>query len=128
MAVKFLSPEWAQTLTDALNADDGFTKSIANVDLTLAYKVNDGPDGETEYHLAVADGAAAVNLGPAAEPDVTITSGHDTALALQRGELNPQAAFMTGKIKVAGNLAMLMMHQAVLSAFSAVSQDVDIEL
>lgn len=127
MAVKFLSPEWAQTLTDALNAHDGFSQSISTVDLTLAYKIDDGPDGEAEYHLAISDGGASVILGPAPDPDVTITSGHDTAIALQRGELNPQAAFMTGKIKVAGNLALLMMHQGVLSAFSAVSQEVDIE-
>jgi len=77
--------------------------------------------------MAIADGKAAVQLGPAPDPDVTITSGHDTAVALQRGELNPQAAFMTGKIKVAGNLAMLMMHQNVLSNFSAVGQGVEIE-
>lgn len=127
MGVKFLSPEWAQAFTDALNTHEGFSSSISNVTLTLAYKVSDAPGGEVEYHMAVADGKAVVNLGAAPDADVTITSGHDTAVALQRGELNPQAAFMTGKIKVAGNLAMLMMHQGLLSNFSAVGQDVDIE-
>ena len=125
--MKFLTADWAQALTDALSAHEGFTSSIANVSLTLAYKVTDSPDGEIDYHMAIADGAAVVRLGEADDADVTITSGHETAMALQRGELNPQAAFMSGKIKVAGNLAMLMMHQAVLSSFASAGQGLQVD-
>ena len=127
MAVKFLSEDWARALSDALNGDQAFTSAIDGVDLTLGYKVTDAPGGEVEYHMAITDGAAAVRLTPADAPDVSITSGHDTAVALQKGDLQPQTAFMTGKIKVAGNLALLMMHQGVLSAFGSVGQRVDVE-
>jgi putative sterol carrier protein len=127
MAVKFLSDDWARALSDALNDDQAFASAIDGVSLTLGYKVTDAPEGEVEYHMQISDGAAAVRLTPADAADVSITSGHETAIALQRGELQPQVAFMTGKIKVAGNLALLMMHQGVLSAFGSVGQRVEVE-
>ena len=127
MAVKFLTNEWAEAFSNALNASDGFKSAISGVSMTLAYEVTDTPEGAIGYHLAIADGGASVALGEAAAADVSITSGHETAVALAKGELNPQAAFMTGKIKVAGNLAMLMMNQAVLSSFSNVGQELDVE-
>ncbi len=127
MTVKFATPEWAQALTDALNADEGFPKTIQGVNLTLAYKVTNGPGGEVDYTLKVADGAAGVTLGATEGADVTITSDYETAVALQSGEINPQSAFLTGKIKVSGNLALLMMHQSVLSGFAQVAQQIDVE-
>ena len=36
-------------------------------------------------------------------------------------------AFMTGKIKVAGNMAVLMMNQGVINKWSAAIGDVDVE-
>ena len=52
--------------------------------------------------------------------DVTVTEDHATAVAVSRGELSPQAAFMTGRIRVGGDMAALMVHQAVLHQLDAV--------
>jgi putative sterol carrier protein len=38
-----------------------------------------------------------------------------------------QSAFMTGKIKVAGNLAKLMMHQTALQQWASVGTSLDVE-
>jgi putative sterol carrier protein len=66
-------------------------------------------------------------LGELDGADVSITSDYETATALFKGALNTQMAFMTGKIKVAGNMAVLMMNQGVINQWGAAIADVDVE-
>ena len=40
---------------------------------------------------------------------------YDTAVALAKSELSPVTAFMTGKVKIAGNMGMLLGLQNVLA-------------
>jgi hypothetical protein len=42
------------------------------------------------------------------DPDCTITVGLDTARSMAAGETNPQAAFMSGQIKIEGDMTMVM--------------------
>jgi putative sterol carrier protein len=44
-----------------------------------------------------------------------------------RWELNTQTAFMTGKLKVTGNLAKLMMHQGTIMQMQAALKGLDVE-
>ena len=44
-----------------------------------------------------------------------VSASYDTAAALSRGELNAVTAFMTGKIKVAGNMGLLLSLQGALT-------------
>ncbi len=125
---KFLTPEWLDALTETLNRHDGFKSSIANVELTLQFETTDPPPGtEPVYHIAVADGAATAASGPADDADVTIANTYETAVAISKGELNTQMAFMTGKLKVSGNMAKLMMNQAMLSQYAEAAADVDVD-
>lgn len=128
MGAQFLSDEHLAAATDALNNNDDFVGSIANIDMGLQFHVTDTPDGDdVAYHLAVADGSAAMVMGELVEADVTITSTHETAVALFKGDLNTQMAFMTGKIKVAGNMAVLMMNQGIINKWAATVADVDVD-
>ena len=125
---KFLTGEWLAALTETVNANDEFTTSIANVDLTLQFETTDAPDGtEGTYYLAIADGSLAAGAGPAEEPDATISNDYETAVAISKGELNTQMAFMTGKMKVSGNMAKIMMNQAVFTKFAEATSTVDVE-
>ena len=45
MAVKFLSQEWADALTEKLNADDSFTSSIAGKKAKIQQNVTGGAIG-----------------------------------------------------------------------------------
>ena len=56
----------------------------------------------------IADGAIDMGVGDADAPDATITQSYDTAVKLAKSELSVVTAFMTGKVKVAGNMGMLM--------------------
>jgi putative sterol carrier protein len=125
---KFLTPEWLETLTATINEHEGFKSSIAGVELTLQFETTDAPEGtEPVYYIAVADGGATAAPGPAEGPDAPIASTYATAGAISKGELNTQMAFMTGKLKVSGNMAKLMMNQAMLTQYAEAAAGVDVE-
>lgn len=124
----FLTSDWLSELTDTINANEAFKAAIANVDLTLQFEVPDAPEAaESTYYISIGDGVASAAPGPHDGADATITNNYETAVAISKGELNTQMAFMTGKLKVAGNMAKLMMNQAMLGAFANAAADVDVD-
>ena len=125
---KFLTEEWLSELTKTLNGHEGFKKAIANTDLKLQFEVPDAPEGaEPRYYMAVSEGVAEAAPGDADEPDATIANSYEVATAISKGDLNTQMAFMTGKLKVTGNMAKLMMNQAMLTQFADAASDIDVE-
>jgi len=124
---KFLSEEWASAVTAALQGHEGFKNAIGSADLTIQFNTSDAPDGEVDYYLQASGGHATMGLGALEGADVTVKQTYDTATAVSKGELNTQTAFMTGKLKVSGNLAKLMMHQGAIQQWSAAVSDLDVE-
>lgn len=65
--------------------------------------------GEVKYALVVADGVVVEAVpGVDAEADATLTTTYPDAVAILRGELDPNAAFMQGRVKVVGDMARLL--------------------
>lgn len=62
------------------------------------------PDGERVYQLKVADGACSLAKGVTETPRVTLRLTLPNFLRLVTGELDAMRAFMTGKLKVAGDV------------------------
>jgi putative sterol carrier protein len=124
---KFLSEEWATEATDALNSHEGFKNAIGAADLGIQFETADAPDGDVSYYLATSGGNAKLAIGELEGADVTVKQDYDTAVAISKGELNTQTAFMTGKLKVSGNLAKLMMHQGAVQQWSAAVSDMDVD-
>ncbi|MEX1037287.1 MAG: SCP2 sterol-binding domain-containing protein [Acidimicrobiia bacterium] len=124
---KFLSEEWAQEATEALNSHEGFKNAIGAADLGIQFNTTDAPDGEVDYYLSTSGGNATLALGTLEGADVTVKQNYDTAAAIAKGDLNTQTAFMTGKLKVSGNLAKLMMHQNAVQQWSAAVSDMEVE-
>lgn len=60
-------------------------------------------EGAGQWTVRVADGAVAVEDG-AGDADCTISASEETLLKIARGEANPTTAYMTGKLKVAGDM------------------------
>ncbi len=123
----FLSEDHFNAAREALNSDPGFQNAIANVELGVQFDVSGAPDGDLTYYLKVGDGSAETDTGPLEGADVTVASDYETSKAISRGELNVQMAFMTGKIKVGGNMAKIMMHQGVINDYARVLSGLDVE-
>jgi len=116
MAVKYLSEDWANEVTNLFRQSEPLTKAIKGQNFAIQQVVTDVPDrGEVKYFARSADGVPEIALGEAENPDATITQTYDIAVALDKQELNPQAAFMQGKIKITGNLMKLMQLQGFVS-------------
>ena len=64
-------------------------------------------EGAGEWTVDVRDGKVAVNEG-GADADVTISATEDNFTKIVAGELNPTSAYMTGKIKVKGDMGAAM--------------------
>lgn len=120
-----LSKDWLDALCATLSASDDHT--VRAIQLTVQQVVTDAPSGEVAYWLAFDHGAVTGDLGRAANADVTFEMDHATAVALAGAELNHQAAFMQGMLKVTGNMGKLLQNQAALTALgpamSAIAND-----
>jgi putative sterol carrier protein len=124
---QFLSEAFMAEATTALNADPAFTGAIGNVDLAIQFTITDAPAGEVVYGLSIADGAAEMALGEVTDADLEVTNDYATAVGISTGELNTQMAFMTGKLKVTGDMAKLMLNQHVINAFAPALSGLDVE-
>ena len=124
MSVKFLSTEWADAVKAELNANDAFRQAAASQQATIQQIITSS-EGDTHYWIVIADGAIDMGVGDADAPDATITQSYDTAVKLAKSELSVVTAFMTGKVKVAGNMGMLMGLQGALSRLPAAMQAVE---
>lgn len=71
---------------------------------TFQFNIN-GDDGGV-WNAVIDDGNANITKGEATNPNVTITANSDDWVKIVSGSMNPQMAFMTGKLKVQGDLGL----------------------
>jgi len=72
--------------------------------------------GGGKYALCFSGGSVSVSEGDKPDATSTVTLDIATWKELTHGETNPQAAFMAGKVQIAGDLSLLMQIQGVLPA------------
>ncbi len=70
-------------------------------------------DEPGEYTLTIADQTATIDPGISDDAAATLTMDSDDFKALQTGELNGMMAFMSGKIKLDGDMTSVMKIQGV---------------
>jgi hypothetical protein len=132
----YLSPAWVlafnaalagldlrHAITEAgagsLTAAQG-TFAVAQV-VTDAPAMPGAPEGVVRTVLAVDDGRVTLTSDPDERlpSNVTIVVAYTDALAIARGELDPADALAAGRVRVRGELSVLMAGQSVLNAASA---------
>ena len=102
---RFLSDEWLAGTRELAGGQPERPGASARIQ----YVVTGAPGGEVRYGWVLEDGRLAdAAPGELADPDVTFTETYADAVLIQRGELDPGAAFMQGRVKVSGNMAKVM--------------------
>ena len=127
MGVKFLSQEWAEQISVALNSSAEFRSAATSKGVGLQQVVRDAPEGEIRYYFALEDGDASIALGELTNPDATVEQSYETAVAMSRGEIGASQAFMQGKLKISGNMMKLMQLQGVLGAMPSAIKTVPVD-
>ena len=102
---KYLSQEWLDRQCELgrdLPRDAGASAVVQHV-------VTGGPDGDVRYVLTVEDGIVTTAvLGTDADADVTLTTPYAESVSILQGELDANAAFMQGRVKVVGDMGRLL--------------------
>lgn len=114
--MRYLSPAWIDAAGAAVAGDGPLGAALAGITLTVEQVVTGGPDGDVTWSLAVDDGKVALTPGPAARSDLRLTTDYATAAAVAAGELGAQRAFVEGRLRVGGDLSLLITHQRALAA------------
>ncbi|MHC0054866.1 SCP2 sterol-binding domain-containing protein [Actibacterium sp. D379-3] len=86
---------------------DTITAAVA----ALNERLSGGIDGTVKFVITDEGAIVVDDAGARAsddDADVTLTADRDTFEAMLAGELNPTAAFMTGKLSLDGDMAMAM--------------------
>jgi putative sterol carrier protein len=76
---------------------------IAGVNNTYVFEI----EGAGTWTVALADGALTVTEG-AGEGDCTISASEENFQKIIAGEQNPTTAYMTGKLKIKGDMGAAM--------------------
>jgi putative sterol carrier protein len=102
---KYLSQEWldeGKQLAQEFPERPGATAR-------MQYNVTGGPEGDVKYFQVIENGKMVESkLGEDPDAEFTLSLTYDDSVKVQKGELDANAAFMQGRMKVTGNMAKLM--------------------
>jgi putative sterol carrier protein len=65
-------------------------------------------EGGGTWHAVIKDGACTVNQGPATNPSLTLQVAAQDWVDVTTGKQNPQMLFMSGKLKLKGDMGLAM--------------------
>jgi alkyl sulfatase BDS1-like metallo-beta-lactamase superfamily hydrolase len=102
---KYLSQEWLDEGTKLAESQPDRPGASAR----MQYVVTGGPDGDVKYYWVLENGKLLESkIGEISDADFTLTLTYDDSVKVQKGELDANAAFMQGRMKVTGNMGKLM--------------------
>jgi SCP-2 sterol transfer family len=137
----YLSPAWVEAfnaalerldLSAAITAAGAGSLTVSQGNFSVAQVVTDAPGDVVPEGVATPAGAAIRTVLAVRDGHITLTSDPDAslpsnvtialpyadALAIARGELDPADALAAGRVRVRGELAVLVAGQAILNAAS----------
>jgi hypothetical protein len=111
--VRIYSDEWVAAFNEAVAG----LEPAPEVSFRMLQVVHGAPEGTLRIALCVADGRVLLERQPGDEPapQVTVSVHYDDAVALARGELDPAKLLAEGRVRVRGDLSVLVSGQALLA-------------
>jgi putative sterol carrier protein len=100
-----------QVLKDLSESADA--EKLKGMDATILFDVS-GEDGG-QWTVTIDNGKVNVEEGETGSPTITVTAAANDLKALVKGDLNPMAAFMQGRLKVKGDMSVAMQLQKLFS-------------
>jgi putative sterol carrier protein len=82
-----------------------------NTNATIQFDLSGDEGGQ--YNVRIADGQATPSRGAADSPDLTLRAEANDAVRIFTGQMDPTAAFMTGKLKIQGNMGLALKLQSL---------------
>ena len=70
-------------------------------------------DNGGQWYVTIKDGKAEVSKGTAPSPNMTLSMSAQDYVDMTLGKLNGQMAFMSGKLKIAGDMGLAMKMQSL---------------
>lgn len=102
---KYLTQEW---LDEGLKLAQEFPER-PGASARMQFKVTGTPEGDVGYYQVIENGKTLESqLGDDPNAEFTITTSYEDSVKIQKGELDANAAFMQGRMKVTGNMGKLM--------------------
>jgi putative sterol carrier protein len=98
-----------------------FSQMPANINADAAKGMNSviqfnlSGDGGGNYYVEIKEGTANVQEGTHPSPNMTMTLSASDYVDLIMGKLNGQMAFMSGKLKIAGDMGLAMKMQTLFN-------------
>ena len=115
MSATFPSPDWLQDLMEKLNSDEKYAKIAKNWEGDLLFHIE--PEGnlteQLSFYLDLWHGACRnVEFNPPpgkfAGSAFVFRAGYSNITAILTGKLDPMTALLTNKLKLQGNLGVMM--------------------
>jgi hypothetical protein len=100
-----MSPEWFEEVLTVV----GDRTVGLGVAAEVQCEITGGPEGDLVCHWVIEEGRLTkAGLGQAEKADVVLTVAWSDATSIQRGDLDPNVAFMQGRLKVAGSMGAML--------------------
>lgn len=96
------------------SAASRFKKEAAK-GLSATYQFDLSGDGGGKWNIAIKDEQCEVKEGQAPSPNITLSMTAKDYLDMINGKLNGQMAFMTGKLKISGDMGLALRLQSLFS-------------
>ena len=96
------------TIKELFEAMPSHYSSAAGAGLTKTFQWNITGDEAGVWAFKIVDGQGELIPGGVEKPDVTLTVSDKDWIAITEGKLDATSAFMTGRLKVAGDMMLAM--------------------
>jgi putative sterol carrier protein len=90
-------------------------KKEAAQGLTAVYQFDLAGEGGGKWQVSINNDTCDIKEGAHPSPNITISMAAQDYLDMVAGKLNPQMAFMTGKLRISGDMGLALRFQGLFS-------------